>query len=149
MARNDDTSVPCGITEDETAYAVERLFATLRETGDTVQYDSLAVGRVLNYDWLGRHLVQQAQTDAAWSVNEGRPTDGTNLNDYVERLLSRPVVLDVMNRALRGSRFRASDVSCEKVLISSPDTGPFQPDWVPRDARVPFDAMCWYGLTVK
>lgn len=149
LTRSDDTYVPCDLTEDETVNAVDRLFTTLRETGDTVQYDSLAVGRVLNYVWLGRHLVQAAQSDAAWSVDEGRPTDGTTLNEYVDGLLSRPVVLDAMNRALRGSGYRATDASCEKILISGPGTAPSQPDWVPRDARVPFDAMCWFVLTVK
>jgi hypothetical protein len=135
----------CVETQNDTAGLITLAFATLsikRMDTDGATYRSILLGRLIDYEWLSRQLSESAGADANWSATTGKARDGERAEAYVQRSLATPPVLDPLSDALKPYGYRAGGFSCEKAMISGPDTKPFQPAWVAADKRLPFDALC-------
>lgn len=135
----------CVTTQSDTAGLITLAFATLSiKEMDTkgATYRSIFLGRLIDYEWLSRQLSESAEADANWSATTGKARDGERAEAYVQRSLGTPPVLDPLSAALKPYGYRAGGFSCEKAMISGPDTKPFQPAWVAADKRLPFDALC-------
>ena len=135
----------CVATQDDTAGMIALAFSTLSiKEMDTegAAYRSIFLGRLIDYEWLSRRLSESAEADANWSAATGKARDGERAETYVQRSLDAPSVLDPLSDELKPYGYRAVGFSCEKAMISGPDTGPYQPAWVGPDKRLPFDALC-------
>ena len=140
-----DATQTCVATQDDTAGLITLAFATLsikEMDTDGATYQSIFLGRLIDYEWLSRQLSEGAETDANWSAAAGKAKNGERAEDYVQRSLDIPPVLDPLSEALKPYGYRAGGFSCEKAMVSEPDTRPFQPAWVAPDKRLPFDALC-------
>ncbi len=135
----------CVATKNDTAGLITLAFATLSiKEMDTegASYRSIFLGRLIDYEWLSRQLSESAEADANWSAATGKASDGQRAEAYVQRMLDVPSVLDPLSDALKTYGYLAKGFSCEKAMVSGPDTKPFQPTWVAADKRLPFDALC-------
>ena len=135
----------CVATQADTVGLITLAFATLAiKEMDTegATYRSIFLGRLIDYEWLSRQLSKGAEADADWSAATGKAKDGERAEAYVQRSLDVPSVLDPLGDALKPYGYRAGGFSCEKAMVSGPDTKPFQPAWVAADKRLPFDALC-------
>lgn len=134
----------CVATQNDTAGLITLAFATLsiKEMDTEASYRSIFLGRLIDYEWLSRQLSESAEADANWSAATGKASDGERAEAYVQRMLDVPSVLDPLSDALKPYGYRAGGFSCEKAMISGPDTKQFQPAWVAADKRLPFDALC-------
>jgi hypothetical protein len=138
----------CVATQDDTAGLIGLAFATLAiKKMDIKGYRSIFLGRLIDYEWLGRHLADHAAGDPDWSAATGKTKNGERAEAYIQRALAVRSVLDPIDSALKPYGYRARGFSCEKAMISGPDTKPFQPAWVAADKRLPFDALC--HLTIE
>ena len=127
----DDGTQACELSRDETIGVLTEAFkAVLRNPQQG--YESLVLGRLVDYAWLRRHLSDTAAADDGWSHAERKPTAG-RINAYVERVLARPEILGAMNEAAGLAGYGLKGFSCEKVLVS--------------EAGLPFDAFCGAELT--
>jgi len=135
----------CVVTQGDTLGLIDLAFDTLArnelDAGD-VRFQSIFLGRLIDNEWLSRHLSKHAELDADWSAVTGRSKSGERAEAYVQRALEIRAVLDPIDEALKPYGYRAGGFSCEKAMISGPDTKPFQPAWVAADKRLPFDALC-------
>lgn len=135
----------CVATERDTLGLISLAFATLaikEMDGEGPTYRSIFLGRLIDYEWFSRHLSKYAEHDADWSATAGKAKSGARAEAYVQRVLEFRPVLDPIDAALKPHGYRAAGFSCEKALISGPDTEQFQPAWVAADKRLPFDALC-------
>ena len=135
----------CVATERDTLGLISLAFATLemkQMDGEGPVYQSIFLGRLIDYEWFSRHLSKYAERDADWSAATGKAKSGERAEAYVQRVLEFRPVLDPIDAELKPYGYRASGFSCEKAMISGPDTQPFQPAWVAPDKRLPFDALC-------
>lgn len=135
----------CVATQNDTAGLIALAFATLsikEMATEGATYRSIFLGRLIDYEWLSRQLSEGAEADANWSTTAGKARDGERAEAYVQRKLDTPTVLDPLSDALKPYGYRAGGFSCEKAMVSGPDTMPFQPAWVAADKRLPFDALC-------
>jgi hypothetical protein len=145
IARHQGATRACVATRDDTAGLITLAFATVAlQKLDTEggAYRSIFLGRLIDYEWLSRQLSESAEADANWSAATGKAKDGARAEAYVQRSLDIPSVLVPLSDALKPYGYRARGFSCEKAMISGPDTRPFQPAWVAADKRLPFDALC-------
>lgn len=124
----------CVLSKQETVQVYSLVLKTHKDPRDRTAYASLMVGSVGRYPWIQKHLMETARADTAWMPDKGRPADGRT-NAYVNRVLSRPAVVDVFNRAAAPYGFRLADMDCEKVSIS--------------DDGLPYDAFCWLRITPR
>jgi hypothetical protein len=135
----------CVATQGDTAGLIALAFTTLsikEMDREGASYRSIFLGRLIDYEWLSRRLSESAETDANWSTASGKARDGERAEAYVQRSLDAPSVLDPLSDALKRYGYSAGGFSCEKAMVSGPDTKPFQPAWVAPDKRLPFDALC-------
>ena len=135
----------CVGTQGDIAGLIALAFTTLsikEMDREGASYRSIFLGRLIDYEWLSRQLSESAEADANWSAATGKASDGERAEAYVQRKLDVPSVLDPLSEALKPYGYRAGGFSCEKAMISGPDTKPFQPAWVAADKRLPFDALC-------
>jgi len=135
----------CVATQNDTEGLITLAFATLSiKEMDTegATYRSIFLGRLIDYEWLSRQLSESAEADADWSATTGKARDGERAEAYVQRSLDTPSVLDPLSDALKPYGYRAGGFSCEKAMVSGPDTKPFQPAWVAAEKQLPFDALC-------
>jgi hypothetical protein len=130
----------CRIDAETAIAALTRAFEA---TFGGPRFTSLFLGRIEYLDWMSRHLVARARGEDGWAA--AHKGSGAH-NAYVGRVLAEPQAAGVLDGAAAAGGYRIAGVSCEKVLVSGPDTRRFQPGWVPDGARVPFDAMCWLKL---
>lgn len=138
----------CVVTPDDTAGLIGLAFATLAmKKMDTAAYRSVFLGRLIDYEWLSRRLAEHATGDVDWSVTSGKTKNGERAEAYIQRVLAVRPVLDPIDEALKPYGYRSRGFSCEKAMVSAPDTKPFQPAWVAADKRLPFDALC--HLTIE
>jgi hypothetical protein len=138
----------CVATESDTTGLIGLAFATLAiKQMETEGYRSVFLGRLIDYEWLGRHLAEHAAGDPRWSAMTGKTADGERAEAYVQRVLAVRSILDPIDTALEPYGYRAKGFSCEKAMVSGPDTKPFQPAWIVADKRLPFDALC--HLTIE
>jgi hypothetical protein len=135
----------CVATERDTLGLISLAFATLSmkqmDTEGAI-YQSIFLGRLIDYEWFSRHLSEHAEGDADWSAARGKAKSGERAEAYVQRVLENRPILDPIDAELRPYGYRAAGFSCEKAMISGPDTKQFQPAWVAADKRLPFDALC-------
>jgi hypothetical protein len=138
----------CVATEGDTTGLIGLAFATLAiKQMETAGYRSVFLGRLIDYEWLGRHLAEHAAADPDWSAMTGKAKDGERAEAYIQRILALRPIVDPIDGVLKPYGYRARGFSCEKAMISGPDTKPFQPAWVATDKRLPFDALC--HLTIE
>ncbi len=138
-------SRPCVVTQNDTAGLIGLAFATLALNELDMEggtYRSIFLGRLIDYEWLSRHLSKYAEREADWSTAMGKTKNGERAEAYVQRVLGVLPVLDPIDEALKPYGYRAAGFSCEKAMVSGPDTRDFQPSWVAADKRLPFDALC-------
>lgn len=139
----------CTATKEDLYAVLAGAFDRMVESGDQTPYESVFLGRIMYFDWLGRHLVERALSDKRWSTKAGKPhgdAAALALNAYVGDVLGEAAVLGDLNPAAAIANYVFAGVSCEKTLVSSSSTKPFEPKWTPKDKRVPYDAMCWLKL---
>ena len=129
----------CRLDEVSVGEALARAFAA---AADGPRATSLFLGRVEYLDWMSRHLVERALGDAGWAAGAGAGAH----NAFVARVLNEPEATAPLADAIAAGGYRIDGVSCEKVLVSGPATARLHPPWVPRGARVPYDALCWLRL---
>jgi hypothetical protein len=145
VARHAGGTQTCVVTPNDTAGLVTLAFSTIElqqldKEGDA--YRSIFLGRLIDYEWLNRHLSKHAERDADWSAAIGKAKNGERAEAYVMRVLHIRAVLDPLDEALKPYGYLAQGFSCEKAMVSGPDTLQFQPAWVAADKRLPFDALC-------
>lgn len=121
----------CAVSE---AQAVEAIGSQLSGLSST--YDSLFLGRLVEYPWLSDALARAAAIDPAWDAKAGRARKGSH-NEYVARWLERSEKLAGIRQSLRTEGYDVTGVSVEKVLLRRASSG---------RGRVPFDAMVWLRL---
>ena len=121
----------CALEKPETIELFTAIFKTHHATKDRQTYQSLMIGSVGNYTWMTEFLTDTSRVDPAWSRETGKPARGS-VNAYVNRVLSRPPVVDVFNQAGKENGYVLSDMDCEKVFLS--------------DEGLPMDAFCWLTL---
>jgi hypothetical protein len=135
----------CVVTQGDTLGLIGLAFDALGRNGlDAAggEFRSIFLGRLTDYEWLSKQLVKHAERDAGWSSAEGRASGGERAEAYVQRSLEIPPILDPLDEVLKPYGYRAGGFSCEKAMISGPDTVPYQPTWVTPGKRLPFDALC-------
>lgn len=140
----------CVATQDDTVGLMGLTFATLalkNMDAEGRSYRSIFLGRLIDYAWLSGHLTAYAASDADWSATTGKTKSGERAEAYIQRALAVRPILDPIDATLRPYGYRARGFSCEKAMVSGPDTKPFQPAWVAADKRLPFDALC--HLTIE
>lgn len=137
----------CRLDREDTLDALARSLSALAAEGGNVVYRSIFLGRIVDYEWLSRHLAEAAARSAGWSGATGKPKAGATPNSVVARLLADAEILAAASAAAEPAGYRVTGVSCEKVLVSGSGLEALQPDWVPAGARLPFDALCWLMLT--
>jgi hypothetical protein len=137
----------CSIRKDETLKIIKETFSALAKSQDKIVYESLYLGRIIYNEWLSKHLVDRSIKDLNWSTELGQPKPGHKIASVVEKILGDPGIINKINTSLTVGSYRATGFSCEKILVSSPKTKRFEPDWTPVGKRVPFDAMCWLKLS--
>lgn len=138
----------CVATQDDTAGLIGLAFATLAlKKTDTAGYRSIFLGRLIDYEWLSRRLAEHAVADPGWSGMTGKTKSGERAEAYIQRVLAVRPILDPIDAALKPYGYRSRGFSCEKAMVSGPDTKPFEPAWVAPDKRLPFDALC--HLTIE
>jgi len=140
----------CVATQDDTLGLIGLTFATLalkHMDSEGASYRSIFLGRLIDYAWLSGHLAAYAVGDADWSTASGKTKSGERAEAYIQRILAKRPILDPVDATLMSYGYRSRGFSCEKAMISGPDTKPFQPAWVAADKRLPFDALC--HLTIE
>ena len=147
--RDADTASVCVATQNDTTGLIGLAFASLalQKMESAGTYRSIFLGRLIDYEWLSGHLATHAANDPDWSTAAGTTTTGERAEAYVQRALAQRSILDPIDEALKPYGYRARGFSCEKAMVSGPDTKPFQPAWVAADKRLPFDALC--HLTIE
>lgn len=105
--------------------------------------EAIALGRLEEYPWLARALIDAALADPGWNTKTGRPVAG-HVNDYVESQLLAPALRDRLAAPLAGSGLVITGVSVEKVLVRR--VGDIVPDARSPARQVPFDAQVWLRL---
>ncbi|MGH6946222.1 MAG: hypothetical protein ACREDZ_02745 [Kiloniellales bacterium] len=137
----------CRLERADTLDALARSLSALEAEGGPIVYRSIFLGRIVDYEWLSRHLADAAARSADWSTATGKPNNGATLNSFAAGLLAEPEILAATSAAAKPAGYRVTGVSCEKVLVSDPGLQAVQPDWVAAGKRLPFDALCWLILT--
>lgn len=133
----------CIPNQDAAVGLIKLAFATIAfKQMDTAAYRSVFLGRLIRYAWLSGYLAEHAAGDANWSAITGKTKSGERAEAYVQRVLAVRPILDPIDEVLKPYGYRAGAFSCEKAMVSGPDTGPYQPAWVAPDKRLPFDALC-------
>lgn len=107
-------------------------------------YDSLFLGRLIDYPWLCEYLAVSAYKDPRWVKNKGRPVS-MDLYKYVSTILSRREVISQFEDIFGTSGYRIKAVILEKVLIGSFRDVPLYRGKMSR-GKVPFDAQVWLRL---
>jgi hypothetical protein len=132
----------CAVTERDTLGLISLAFATLAIKRMDTTYQSIFLGRLIDYEWFSGHLSKYAAGDSGWSATAGKTKSGERAEAYVQRVLEVRPILDPIDAELKPHGYRAAGFSCEKALISGPDTKQLQPAWVAAEKRLPFDALC-------
>lgn len=115
--------------------------AALAKLPPVSQYNSVFLGRVVDYPWISEQLVRVAQADPSVPGM----TDAQRY-PFVRAVLMQPVILAVFAEPLAQHGYRITGASVEKVLTALPGARPV-PAWVPADSRLPFDALWHYTVT--
>lgn len=135
----------CAMSQKDTLGLIYLAFAAIAGKPSVKEggpFRSIALGRLIDYEWFSRHLSESAERDSGWSAAEGMPANGDRPERYVHQAMAQRVLLDPIDAELKNYGYRAAGFSCEKALISSPDTQSSQPAWVTAGKRLPFDALC-------
>jgi hypothetical protein len=135
----------CVVTQSDTLGLIGLAFDALGRNGldkTAGDYKSIFLGRLIDYEWLSKHLAKHAERDAGWSSAEGKASGGERAEAYVQRSLEIRPILDPLDDVLKPHGYRTGGFSCEMAMISGPDTVPYQPAWVTPGKRLPFDALC-------
>ncbi|MDG9671444.1 hypothetical protein ONV78_27165 [Hahella sp. CR1] len=136
----------CGATQEETLALLNTALNVLPENA---QLEHLIIGRLIDYDWIGAHLVSTLKQDKNWNAAQARPhkSEGSapNAYAYVSNVLSGEPIATTWNRTLHTRGVEIAGASIEKLLISGPDVHQ-DPTWVPSQKGYPFDAILYYRL---
>jgi len=89
------------------------MHASLLSTGS---FQSIFLGRIVEYPDLMSYLVNRSRSDSLWLRSKGRPRKG-GVNLYVQTILATHPLIGKMNRLLKKVGYRISGVSVEKVLV--------------------------------
>lgn len=98
----------------------------------------IGLGRAIQYPWVSQYLEQAALSSPLWDPAQG---SGRNINDNaaVKGLLSNPEFVRRLDAPFKGTPYRITALSVEKVLISQSANS----------AKLPYDAQLWITLQTK
>jgi hypothetical protein len=131
-----DAFLQCTLGPVELAQLVREFL--LRPEHGADRYQSLFLGRLVEYPWLSRYLAGHALEDNSWDGVHGLPGAG-GINEFVRRILSTPDALALLQPAFDGTGYTVTGVSVEKVLVVPANSI----SWleIPGTVLVPYDAL--------
>ena len=139
--------VPCRITEAQVVALLEKGLPELGRSRVAPAYESIFLGRMIDYPWLCRYLALQAHGDEKWSSEKGRPLEG-HINPFVATLLSDDRVLRPFRDAFSRVSYSVTGASVEKVLVKKCKEISFC-EGEAMEGLCPYDAQLWLTLERK
>ena len=136
-----DAFLQCTLTREELA-SLLREFLHRPEHG-AIRYQSLFLGRLVEYPWLSRYLAEQATVDPIWEAIGRRAQDG-EINAFVRAIFTSADAIALLRALLDGTAYTVTGVSVEKVLVAPANSI----GWLEnsRTDLVPYDAMIHLNL---
>ncbi len=130
----------CPLTRDQLLSLFRRAISGNDSLLQRHRFNSIFLGRVIDYPWLSDFLIRQALRDSAWSKKQGRPRR-QNINTYVARLAGKHPFIEKLNSVLANIHYKITGVSVEKVLVGRyrqlhDYTGPEFKGGAPFDAQI-------------
>ncbi|NOX89440.1 MAG: hypothetical protein GXO77_10470 [Calditrichaeota bacterium] len=111
------------------------------------KFNSVFLGRIVEYPWLSEYLALYAKNDANWSLAKGRPVKA-RVNDYVASALTSDTLLYDFKKVFAKINYEVLSVSVEKVLVGSCNNIP-RYSGLPFKGKIPFDAQIYLILKRK
>lgn len=137
-------SAGCDIGRESMLPILDEAFSKILSPQLERSYESLSLGRLVDYPWICQYLANTALTDGGWDSRKGKPV-AMDINKYVSSLLFRKELLAEITAVLAKNGYSVTGVSVEKVLVGSFHDVPLYQGKMFR-GRVPFDAQVWLRL---
>ena len=138
------THKSCDVDKESMLSVLDAVFSIPDSPVATGNYSSLSMGRLVDYPWLSRYLVDVARGDRKWDSKKGKPA-GMDINKYVSLLLFTKDLMDPIEAVLAKGNYKIISVTVEKVLVGSFREIPsYQGSGFP--GKVPYDAQVWLRL---
>jgi hypothetical protein len=136
----------CNIGKESMLPILDKAFSKIRSPNTELErnYESLFIGRLVDYPWMCQYLANTALTDGGWDSRKGEPVT-MNINKYVSSRLFRKELLAPITAVLAKNGYSVTGVSVEKVLVGSFHDVPLYQGKMFR-GRFPFDAQVWLRL---
>nr|WP_320192972.1 hypothetical protein [uncultured Desulfobacter sp.] len=134
----------CDIGRESILPILDEAFSKLRSPQLERSYESLFIGRLVDYPWMCQYLANTALTDGGWDSRKGKPV-AMDINKYVSSLLFRKELLSEIMAGLAKNGYSVTGISVEKVLVGGFHDVPLYQGKMFR-GRVPFDAQVWLRL---
>ena len=131
-----DAFLQCTLGPEGLAQLVREFL--LRPDQGAARYQSLFLGRLVEYPWPSRYLAVHALEDNSWDGVHGLPRASGN-NEFVRRILSTPAALALLQPVFDGTGYTVTDVSVEKVLMVPANR--ISRLELPQADLVPYDAL--------
>ena len=101
----------------------------------------VSFGRIVDYPWLSSLLAREASVARTWDASAGKPRTGGE-NQWVAKMLGAMPEFTALF-----DRWQIAGISVEKVLLKKAGELPLaEGSPVPREARLPYDAILWVTL---
>ncbi len=111
------------------------------------KFNSLFIGRLIDYPWLSQALAVAASKDRGWDRIRGKPMN-KDINGYVAKILAGRDMAAPLNAALAKAHYKVKSITVEKVLVGRFRDVPLYRDKTAA-ALVPYDAQVWYRLAIQ
>ena len=137
----------CYATKDNMQTVLKAVFSKTDPSKLEGVYNTLFLGRLIDYPWLSEYLAVTAYRDPRWDREKGKPVT-LDPYRYVNSVLSNREVLSQFEDAFGQSGYTIRAVILEKVCVGRfSDVPLYKGKALP--GKVPFDAMVWLGLKKK
>ncbi len=125
----------CPIGRSSTHAALQALLA---HAGSEAR---VSFGRIVDYPWLSSLLAREASVARTWDASTGKPRSGGE-NQWVAKMLAAMPEFTALF-----DRWQIAGISVEKVLLKRAADLPLAEGApLPREARLPYDAVLWVTL---
>jgi len=124
----------CAVSKQQVASSLDYAMKSLVSNKNLKEINSVFLGRLRSYKWIGNFLTQESKTSNQWDSSLGRSLVG-NDNAYVNATLNATEVLSPFSAPLQKHGYDITDVECEKIMVNKD--------------KLPYEALCWLVITHK